>query len=91
MICALHHNNRSFKRSSNSTNPDQPYPPLLVTRDTLEPIGSQAARNALLPAKALHVSWSPDNAGIIEKAIQEEYELRKATVGWRKAGAGGGR
>ena len=91
MFSALHHNNRSFKRSSNSTNPDQPYPPLLVTRDTLEPIGSQAARNALLPAKALHVSWSPDNAGIIEKAIQEEYELHKATVGWRKAGAGGGR
>jgi len=57
----------------------------------LEPIGAQAARNALLPVKALHVSWSPDNAGIIEKAIQEEYELRKATVGWRKAGAGGGR
>ena len=91
MICALHHNNRSFKRSSNSKDPEQPYPPLLVARDTLEPIGVQAARKALLPPKALYVSWSPDNAGIIEKAVQKEYELQKATVGWRKAGAGGGR
>ena len=91
MFSALHHNNRSFRRSRNSTDPTQPYPPMLVTRDTSEPMGDKAARNALLPAKALYVCWNPDNAGIIEKAIQEDYELHKATVGWRKAGAGGGR
>ena len=28
---ALHHNNRSFKHICNSSDPDQPYPPLLVT------------------------------------------------------------
>ena len=81
---ALHHNNRSFRNATNDI-------PLLVTRDALAPMGDPAARAALLSAKALYVSWSPDNAGIIEKAIQEEYELHKATVGWRKAGAGGGR
>ena len=62
-----------------------------MTRDALEPMTVQAARNALLPAKVLHVSWSPDNAGMIESAVQEHYEQDNATVGWRKAGAGAGR
>jgi hypothetical protein len=86
-----HHNNRSFKNTTNPHDPAQPHPPLLVARDTCQPVGVQAAREAMLPPKALYVSWSPDNAGIIEKAVQKEYELQKATVGWRKAGAGGGR
>jgi hypothetical protein len=41
----------------------------------------------MLPAEALYVSWNPDNAGIMERVMQEQYEKARVSVGWRKAGA----